>query len=297
VKTPGLVEQLDRLMKLGADGIKMIEGKPTTRKLFPVPVDDPYFADYFARLEETALPVLWHVNDPEEFWDPEKTPSWAKERGWGYGPDDVQKEAQYAEVARVLERRPKLVVIFAHFYFLSADLPRAAELLGRYGNVHLDLAPGIEMIYNMSKDPQASREFFVRHADRIVFGTDISSGNTDAEASARAGIVRRWLETDDEYRVPPEVDFLLGKPADGVMRGMNLPKGVLDRIYRLNFERLAGKRPRRLDAGLAAGECRRIAAIAKAPEEARAAAEALEGSATEKPRGASGKGDARRPRP
>ncbi|PIZ45080.1 MAG: hypothetical protein COY42_12875, partial [Armatimonadetes bacterium CG_4_10_14_0_8_um_filter_66_14] len=253
-------EQVDRLRALGADGIKMIENKPTARKLLDVPVDSDYFADYFARVEETGFPVLWHVNDPEEFWIPELTPSWARERGWGYDETFVAKEQLYAEVENVLARHPKLKLLFAHFYFLSADLPRAARLFDRFENVHLDLAPGVELLYNLSQDVEATREFFTKYADRIVFGTDTASGNSPQEAQIRAGLVTRWLETDDEYRVPDEADFLLGPPEDGLMRGLSLPADVLARIYRGNFERLAGSRPILLDRSLAAEECDRIAA-------------------------------------
>ena len=273
---PALAEQVDRLIEMGVDGIKMIEGKPTTHRYLPVGLDEAYFEEYFARVEERGFPILWHVNDPEEFWEPALLPNWAAKHDWGYDETDVQKEDQYAQVARVLERHPDLVVIFAHFYFLSADLPRAAALLGSFENVHLDLAPGIEMLYNMSKDVEGTREFFIRWADRIVFGTDISSDQTDAEAKARAGIVIRWLETAEEYRVPPEVDELLGDPEDGVIRGLSLPDEVLEKIYRANFERIAGAEPRDFNAKLAAEECRRLASVAKDPSEAEKAAEALE---------------------
>lgn len=276
IDTPTLAEQVDRLIEMGADGIKMIEGKPTTHRYLPVALDEPYFEEYFARVEEKGFPILWHVNDPEEFWDPALLPGWAAKHDWGYDETDIQKENQYAQVARVLERHPDLVVIFAHFYFLSADLPRAAALLGSFENVHLDLAPGIEMLYNMSKDVEGTREFFTRWADRIVFGTDISSEQTDAEVTARAGIVTRWLETAEEYRVPGEVDELLGDPEDGRIHGLSLGEDVLEKICRTNFERIAGAEPRALDVKLAAEECRRLASVAKEPAEARKAAEALE---------------------
>jgi len=259
IAAPSLAEQVDRLIALGADGIKMLENKPTHRKLLDIPVDGPYFEEYFARLEETGFPVLWHVCDPEEFWDPERTPGWAKERGWGYDDTFAPKEQLYAEVENVLERHPRLRIFFAHFYFLSADLRRAASLLDRFENVHLDLAPGIELLYNMSKDPSAVRDFFVRYSDRILFGTDISSDQPVEEARIRAGIVTRWLETEDEYRVPEGADFLLGPPEDGVMRGLRLPEDTLAKIYRLNFERLAGSKPRPLNRELAAEECERLA--------------------------------------
>lgn len=280
VKTLSLSQQVENLISLGADGIKMIEGKPTTRRYLDISVDSPYFAEYFECLEQRQFPVLWHVNDPEEFWDPERIPDWAKERNWGYNETHVQKEDQYKEVDKVLERHAKLLVIFAHFYFLSADLPRAAAFLDRYENVHFDLAPGIEMLYNMSRSIDESRDFFIKYADRIVFGTDISSGITNEEAGARAGIITRWLETADEYRVSPEADFLLGKPEHGIMRGLSLPEQVLEKIYHTNYERIAGVKPRALDISKAAQECRRIASIAQEPSEAAAAAEVIEGSGT-----------------
>lgn len=260
VTTPSLVEQVRRLRAIGADGIKMLENKPTHRKLVDIPIDGPYFADYFAFMEESGFPILWHVCDPEEFWDPATTPYWAKERGWGYDETFMPKESLYAEVERVLVRHPRLRIVFSHFYFLSADLPRAAALLDRFPNVNLDLAPGIEFLYNMSRDVGTSRQFFIKHADRIFFGTDISSTQTLDEAAIRLGIVRRWLESEDEFRLPDGSDFVLGPPEDGIMRGLGLPDEVLARIYVTNFERFAGPTPGPFDADLAADECDRVAA-------------------------------------
>jgi len=259
VRAPSLVEQLDRLIAIGCDGVKMLENKPTHRKLVDIPIDGPYFDGYFARAEEIGIPILWHVCDPEEFWDPETTPNWAKARGWGYDETFMPKEALYAEIENVLTRHPGLRIVFAHFYFLSADLSRAASFLDRFPNANFDLAPGIEFLYNMSRDVDASREFFVRYADRIFLGTDISSAQTLDEARIRLGIVRRWLETEDEYRIPDGADFVLGPPEDGIMRGLALPESVLQKMCAGNFERLAGTTPKPLDSNLAAEECERIA--------------------------------------
>lgn len=259
LRTPSLAEQVESLMAIGADGIKMIEGKPTARKALDIPLNSDYYEPMFSAAESKGFPLLWHVADPEEFWDPERTPSWAKERGWGYDSSFVAKDALYDEVRDVLERHPGLKVIFAHFFFLSADLRRAAELLERFEGVHLDLAPGIELLYNLSRDPRDARDFFCQYRDRIVFGTDIYTGLTKEQAAHRASIVVRWLGTGDEYRVPEGADDLLGPPEDGVIRGLSLPPEVLDLIYHGNFERLVGPAPRPLNKGLAAEECRRIA--------------------------------------
>lgn len=264
VAAPGLPEQVDAIIRMGCDGIKMIEGKPSSRQRMNVPVTDPYFSEYWGRVEELGLPIVWHVNDPEEFWDEQKIPDWARQRNWGYGPTDVQKEELYAEVDEVLAKHFKLKVIFGHFYFLSADLRRAARFLDEHPTVHFDLAPGIELLHNISKDPEAGREFFLKYADRIVFGTDISSDMSMEQGLIRAGIVFRWLESDDTFGVPTEADSLLGPGEDGIIRGMCLPSDALAKIYRENFVRLAGGEPRRLDLEACVQECERLAAIAEA---------------------------------
>ncbi|NQU11579.1 amidohydrolase family protein, partial [bacterium] len=172
VSAPRLVEQVDAYVRAGCDGIKMIEGKPTARRELNVPLTDPYYREYWDRVEELGLPVICHINDPEEFWIPSLIPWWAADRQWGYGPHDVSKEQLYAEVDAVLREHPRLKMVFAHFYFLSADLPRVARFLDAHPGVGIDLAPGIEMLYKISRDPEAGRRFFIRYADRIVFGTD-----------------------------------------------------------------------------------------------------------------------------
>jgi predicted TIM-barrel fold metal-dependent hydrolase len=258
---PALVKQVDNMIEIGLDGVKMVEGKPTERKLIPIRFDDDFYKDYFHHLESLGFPLLFHVNDPEEFWDPQKAPSWAKEQGWFYDSSYPTKEQLYAEVERVLDACPNLKVIFAHFYFVSADLEMASSFLERHRNACLDLTPGIEMYYNFSARRDEWRDFFIRYQDRILYGTDIGGGQSVAEAAARAWIVREFLETDDEFLVPKESDSLLGGP-EVPFRGLNLPGAVLERIYAGNFERLAGPKPRRFDHAKALDECKRIAAIA-----------------------------------
>jgi len=167
-------------------------------------------------------------------------------------------------------------VIFAHFYFLSADLPRAAALLDTYSGVLFDLAPGIEMLYNLSRDPGSAREFFVRYADRIVYGTDIEASAPVEQAAIRAGVVTRWLASADEFRLPDGADYTLGPPQDGVMRGIHLPEDALSKIRAGNFEKLAGG-PKPLDRALAVDECRRIAdVVARSGGDASVALEAVD---------------------
>lgn len=262
VKSLPLAEQAERLAALGADGIKMLETKPTCRKWLGEPGDGPYYAPFFARVEALGLPILWHTADPEEFWDRAAVPAWASSRGWDYDASFPTKASLYAEAERVLNRHPRLKVIFPHFYFLSADLPHAERLLARFPNVSFDLAPGVELIYNLSKDPAASREFFIRHADRIMYGTDIGlmDDMTVRQSVRRAVLVRRFLSSGESFGADPEVDFLFEPPPGAVGKGLDLPADVLQKIFHANFEGLAGARPKPLDVRLAREECLRLAA-------------------------------------
>lgn len=279
IKAPSLAEQVDIAMAIGADGIKLLETKPDRRKWVDIPIDSDYYEAMFAKIEQLGIPVLWHVADPEEFWDPETTPRWARDQGWGYDETFTPWAQFYREVEKVLERHPRLSVTFAHFFFLSADLPRAAALFDRYPGIHFDLTPGIEMLYNMSKNVAQTREFFLKYSDRIIYGTDIEAGQAVEEASIRAGIVKRWLETDDEYRIPNGADYLLGPAEDGIMRGLKLPGDVLEKIYTANFSKMVGSQPKQLNRKLAAEECDRLAkeikALGKDPASAINAAQLL----------------------
>ena len=111
------VKYVKRILQCGCDGIKMIEGKPDMRRMIPIPdFDLPAWEPFWSFAEDIGLPILWHVNDPEEFWDQSKIPSWAKSKGWYYGEETINNEVQYTQVLTVLKRHPNLKIIFAHFF-------------------------------------------------------------------------------------------------------------------------------------------------------------------------------------
>ena len=262
---------VSQLLDMGCDGIKMIEGKPDLRKNLPIPpFDSPAYEPYCATMEERGVPIVFHVNDPEEFWDAEQIPDWATEQGWFYGDGSyINNEDQYTEVINVLERHPKLKVIFAHFFFLSAQLPRLSDLLDRFPNMCIDLTPGIEMYHNFGRDPQATRDFFLKYQERILFGTDIGAkallstpekGIEADESAVRVQVVRRFLEEEGPFELDVDAGFLFGK-FGGSFHGLGLPEDALKKIYSGNFERLAGTQPRALNPGAVIAECERLGTI------------------------------------
>ena len=228
-----LAEQIHSLKARGFDGLKLIEGKPQVRKLLPYPLDGPLYTEMWSALEEENLPVLLHVADPDEFWDPLRCPEWARQNGWDYSDGSYPaKEDFYTEVEHILTRHPGLKIILAHFYFLSNDLQRAALLLDRYPGVKFDLAPHMEMYQDFSQQPEAAKAFFLRYQDRIIYGTDL---DTRALARSESGkhfmryipwLIRSFLE----------IDGIFSSPEGKIWCGIGLPSQVLEKIYQTNFE-------------------------------------------------------------
>ncbi len=246
-------EQARHLVEMGCDGIKLIEGKPTIRKMLGRPLDDPRYDDFYSYLEEESVPVLFHVADPESFWDPELAPPSAHERGWFYGDGTFTgKEELYAEVESVLAKHPNLRVVFAHFYFLSADLDRLERFLADHPNASIDITPGSEMYADFSAQVDRARDFFIDHADRILFGTDIMGGwspdpGLGQREKARVADMRRFLESDDEFG-------WWGHE----LHGIALPREDLAAIYAGNFRRWAGERPQPVHMPDVLAECGRL---------------------------------------
>ena len=255
--------QIHTLQALGFDGLKLIEGKPTARKWLGIPLDAPAYEGMWAALEELEMPIVCHVADPEEFWDRERVPDWAVTRDWFYGDGTFPaKEALYAEVDHVLERHPALKLILAHFYFLSADLERAARFLEAHPSVCLDITPGGEMYNHFTRAGEAARAFFVRYQDRIVYGTDVSTraiqqGGIEAAASY-AYFVRTYLETVEPFTPPPAIPHWLEDDLAAIVP-IALPREALEKIYYGNLERLYSARPAPLNREAALLEVARIA--------------------------------------
>jgi predicted TIM-barrel fold metal-dependent hydrolase len=258
---------VDVLSEMGVDGIKMIEGKPAFRKRFSIPdFDSPIYAPYWEKVAYTQTPLIFHLNDPVEFWDAENVPGWAKEMGWYYGEGDFEDyEEGYRQIVNVLDRHPILNVTFAHFFFLSDQMDRLGEYFERYPNMRVDLVPGIEMYYHFAKEPDKVRDFFIKYQDRIIYGTDIGSqalfmdhkmGIQEEDSLARIEVVRGFLEKEGPFSLSNK-GFLFGDPK-AVFQGINLPDPVLDKIYYKNFWKFVGGRPKSLNSEAIVEECRRL---------------------------------------
>lgn len=155
-----LVGQVEQLLALGYDGLKMMEGKPAYRKVssqvstgwMPLALDHRYFHPLWDRLETLDVPITMHLADPLDWWT---APDGVYRQG--YEP----QEEFFRQAIAVLERRPRLRITFAHFMFMGPQLDRLGSLFARFPQMRVDLAMGHEFLYYLSDDPQKARAFFI----------------------------------------------------------------------------------------------------------------------------------------
>ena len=260
------------MKKLGCDGLKLIEGKPSMRKMLPVPgFDDPVWEPLWAWAEETGLPILWHVNDPETCWDPENAPRHIRMAGELYDESYVNNEAQYQEIFHILDRHPNIKITFAHLFFLSAQLPRLAAMLDKYPNVMIDITPGLEIYVNLSKNIEEAKAFFEKYQDRIIYGSDIGSrcvmGDGSApfreeEALARMDLIDGLFSSETDRVMREDGKYLINTD-DFTQRGFDLEESAMQKIYGENFRAFVGVDPAPVRPWLVRKECRRIQLMLK----------------------------------
>jgi len=253
------------LIDLGYDGVGEMGSKPVTRDRH-MPLDSTYYEGFWESCESEGFPVLCHVGDVEDFWHEELTPEWAKIRHWGYWKDDYPSmEELWGEIENVITNHPRLSIVLCHFLFMSPHMERLRRFLNEHRNAHIDLTPGIELIYNISRRRKDWRRFFIENNDRILFGTDIGMSTTGPQHLARVWLLRKFLETDEEFYTPEEADDALTRYSEPFI-GLSLPRSSYEKIYSSNFRRLWGQRPKPvdIDAAIAASEKEGEALVAKA---------------------------------
>lgn len=200
-----------------------------------VAIDDRRLDPIWATAGELKLPVLIHVADPVAFFDPldNTNERWEELHGhpdWQFpSPPFPSFMTIMNGLANLVANHPQTTFIGAHVGCYSENLTWVADLLDRCPNFYVDPSARIG---ELGRQPYSARRFFLKYADRILFGTD-SSPNLDAYR-----LYYRFFETDDEY-----FNYSLSAtPTQGrwYIYGLHLPDDVLEKFYFKNAERVLG---------------------------------------------------------
>lgn len=228
--TPFL-KQAEDLLKLGCDGIKLLEEKPNYRNFIGFGLNSSLYDDMFDMLEENKIPITAHINDPEYFWDKSKMPQVYIDRGWCYdNPMYMKFDEILNEVLERLEKNPNLKINFAHCMYLDARLEFLIELMEKYPNLSIDVTPGT-MYLEFSKRLDDWRNFFEKYSHRIYYGTDI--GHYPIRLTHRQTVIKMLTGDDREIPVPHH-------PKEEKMRGLSISEEAQKKIFMDNYVALLG---------------------------------------------------------
>jgi len=226
------VADLEASAANGAVGLKIYKSLGLTTKHADgsrLRVDDPALKPVWDACARLGLPVIIHTAEPKEFFSPMdyRNERWLELALFpirrNFGPHQPSFDELQAERDRMFEANPRTTYIGAHFAYYGHDLKAGAALLDRLPNVVFEVSA---VLYEFGRAPRASREFFIKYQDRVLFGKDSYAPN-------EFPYYWRVFETADEY-----FDYYRDYHAFWKLYGMDLPDEVLKKVYYENALRV-----------------------------------------------------------
>lgn len=240
--------------QLGAKGLEIPPGLGIGFRDFRgqlIAIDEAELDPVFEKAAELQMPVAIHTGAPVAFWLP---PIAKNERYqeltvhpelslYGQAPP---WETLFLGLERRIARHPKCIFVSVHFGNAAEYPDRVAALLDKYRNLYIDTAGRIPELGRHSREEM--RKIFGDHADRILFGSDLSIGSSskDLALSSRGAApptqkdidhffaaTWRYFETADEgFEHPTPIQ------GNWKISGLDLSSRLLTKIYATNLERL-----------------------------------------------------------
>jgi predicted TIM-barrel fold metal-dependent hydrolase len=237
------LREIDTALEQGAVGVKiwknfgMIVRDTDGRYVMP---DDPRLEPIYSMLQREHIVLLGHMAEPLDCWLP-----YAKMTVKGDA-DYYRQHPEYylylhperpghdeilAARDQMLAAHPQLRFDALHLASLEWDVDRIAAFLDRFPQADVDMAARISHLeYQAETHPDKVRQFLVRYQDRILYGTDDAYGPTD-DSRAVADIDADWHR---DWRFLVTGEKMRSSDLDRPFRGMHLPRGIVDKIYRKN---------------------------------------------------------------
>jgi predicted TIM-barrel fold metal-dependent hydrolase len=250
------IARLENGIRQGARGVKIFKNlglgvRTPDGKL--VSLEHPQIAPLLEKVGQLGAIVAIHTADPLAFFEPPGprneryiellfAPSWSF-----YGKDFPSRAELLAGRDRLLARHPQTTFLGIHFANNPEDLNYLDNLLSKHKNLYIDTSARLGEIGRHPTDKV--RAFFIKHQDRILFGSDLIVGpsglqlgslsiwpDDDSDADDFYQAHREYFETDHR-----QIDHPTPIQGDWKVDGIKLPKDVLKKLYSKNAEQLIWK--------------------------------------------------------
>ena len=206
-----------------------------------VMIDDPRFDTVLNFIEKNNITVLGHLGEPRNAWLPTEQMTIAGDKEYftkhpqyhqSLHPENPSYENQIDARDNMLKKHPHLRFVGAHLGSLEYNVDELAKRLDEFPNMAVDMAARIPHLQVQSvKNWHKVHDFIIKYQDRLIYATDhgVDPKSNFAEVNKEVHGVRvsdwKYFVTNDEMTVP---DF------SEKFKGLQLPKEVVDKIYRTN---------------------------------------------------------------
>lgn len=190
-------------------------------------IDDPVYDALLEKCAELHMPISFHAADPIWMYLPldERNDGYMNAKNWAIDTTQVGilgYEGIMKSFENAVARHPNTVFIGCHFINMSHDYPRLGALLDKYPNLWIDNSA---RFCETAATPRATKAFYEKYQDRIVFGTD------NTPTASMYHLQWRVLETEDEH-------FYDDRSYHWALNGFGLGDEVLHKVYHDNAMKL-----------------------------------------------------------
>jgi predicted TIM-barrel fold metal-dependent hydrolase len=256
--TQETIRAIDSEIQRGALAVKvwknigMVEKDPEGRSIM---LDDPGFDGVMRHIEALRVPLIAHQAEPKNCWLPLAAMTTENDRSYFRDhpeyhmylhPEQPSYESLIAARDHFVARHPRLRFVGAHMGSLEWSVDALAKFLNAYPNATVDLAARMTQVQYQSKSRRdAVRRFFIDYQDRILYGSDLTQNPADEPKRAQNPPVDTaefpkeadaFWRSDWTYLATARVQHIDAILAD--VKGLALPKRVVDKIYYGNAQRV-----------------------------------------------------------
>ncbi|MBV7536721.1 amidohydrolase [Duganella sp. sic0402] len=241
------LKDLDGALKDGAVGVKVWKNigmslRDQQGRL--VMVDDARLSPLFNGLTQRGVMVLGHQGEPHNCWLPVEQMTVNNDREYFKNhpayhmylhPEMPSYEQQMAARDHLLAQHPKLRFTGVHLASLEYDVVRIGRFLDAHPGVKLDVAARIgQLQYQSQRDRERVRAFFIKYQDRLMYGSDLAQSAEQSDADFVTDMDTVWRR---DWRYFVTADSFVVPELDKPVRGLALPRKVVDKLYRNNAEK------------------------------------------------------------
>ncbi len=204
-------------------------------------VDDSALKPVIDFIISKNLPITGHIGEPRNCWLPLNQMTVSSDSSYFaenpqyhmfLHPEYPSYEDQINARDHLLEMHTDLKFVGCHLGSLEWNVDELAKRLDKFPNMAVDMAARIcHLQYQSAKDREKVRNFCIKYQDRLLYGTDLSSHESDDHDKVSKWTHETWI---DDWKYFTTKDTMTSDMFRGKFEGLQLPKEVVRKIYSEN---------------------------------------------------------------